>query len=96
MPVDPNNPNLKSKIYLKGVRLQTRDPASGPQFKDYSYNFMKLEIGRNRDCVNNVWELYAAQTKLHMQIVDVMNNPDKQEQKNRIPTSTQDRLKEHG
>lgn len=26
IPTDPNDPYLKSKIYLKGVRLETRDP----------------------------------------------------------------------
>lgn len=36
---------------------------------DFSYNFETVEVGRDRNCVNNVWDLYRLQSALHFGVL---------------------------
>jgi hypothetical protein len=49
--------NLVGKIYKKGVQLGLRAKLNHLT-NIYSYNLDTITVGRDRDCVNNVYEQY--------------------------------------
>ena len=51
--------------------IELHDPKDGSQFPDYSYDLKTIAVGRDRDCVNNVWDLYQLQSKLLFDIVSL-------------------------